>query len=344
MVQKMTRKSFDDIRMASRGRWLEVLTEIIGPEFVTGKNGPCPACGGNDCYQFNLRSEVGAFSCRKHERGGGDGFALIQHVLGCDFKTAARHVAQALGLADGGGEYRSITRPATPPPAPAADWLKAKEKAARVWHEGKPVTIANPAGMYLHRRGLLIPAEADSLRFHPALSYWKQGDDGQPEFIGSPPALIARIQRPDGMGAGLHRIYLEQDGRKFSVDGLPSKKLMKAGELSGAAVRLGKPDGDRLAIAEGIETALAFTRLTGCPCWAALSASLMPSAWIPEGVGRVYIAADNDPAGERAAQRLAARLANDGLAAWIIRPEHGNDWNDDLLHHLHTAQGEGNAA
>ena len=24
--------------------------------------------------------------------------------------------------------------------------------------------------------------------------------------------------------------------------------------------------------------------------------------------------------------------------------EHGNDWNDDLLHHLHTAQGERNAA
>ncbi len=341
----MKHQSFDDIRLATRGHWLEVLTKIIGSDALTGKNGPCPGCGGHDRFQFNRKSEVGAFSCRGHENGGGDGFALIQHVLACDFKTATRHVAQALGLADGGGEYRTpITRPTAPPPAPAADWLKVKEKAARAWHEGKPVTIANPPGMYLHRRGLLIPAEADSLRFHPALPYWKQGDDGQPEFIGRFPALIARIQRPDGMGAGLHRIYLEQDGRKFSVDGLPSKKLMKAGELSGAAVRLGKPDGDRLAIAEGIETALAFTRLTGCPCWAALSASLMPSVWIPEGVERVYIAADNDPAGERAAQRLAGRLVNDGVAAWIVRPEHGNDWNDDLLHHLHTAQGECNAA
>lgn len=340
----MTRLSFEEIRLAARGCWLEILAEKIGQEFLTGRNGPCPACGGHDCYQFNRRSEVGAFSCRKHERGGGDGFALIQHVFGCDFKTAARHVAQALGLADSGGKYQAVIRPAAPPPFPATDWRQAKEKAARLWHEAKPITATDPAGKYLLRRDLRMPGNADALRFHPALPYWKQGDDGQPEFIGRPPAMLARIQRADGMGVGLHRIYLEPDGAKFAVDGLPAKKIMKAGELTGCAVRLGKPDGDRLAIAEGIETALAFTLLTGCPCWASLSASLMPSVWLPEDVRRVYVAADADPAGERAARHLAERSLNEGRAVWIVKPEYGNDWNDDLIHRIHQSGRECHAA
>ena len=30
--------------------------------------------------------------------------------------------------------------------------------------------------------------------------------------------MLARIVRPDGAAVGLHRIYLETDGRKFAVD------------------------------------------------------------------------------------------------------------------------------
>lgn len=288
----------------------------------------CPGCGGSDRFQFNRRSDSGAFSCRHHPDGGGDGFDLLMHVLDCDFKTAAKQVAAALGLADGEQAYRPITPPSVPP---AIDWLKKREKAAAIWHAGKAITADDPAGRYLTRRGLNLPNCADALRYHPALDYWTQGDGDQPEFIGRPPALVARILRSDGMAAGLHRIYLESDGRKFDHNGLPAKKIFKAGELVGAAVRLGKPDEDRLAIAEGIETAMAFSQLTGVCTWAALSSSLMPGVWLPDQIKRVYIAADNDEAGRKAAEKLAGRLLDTGRAVWINTPEGCSDWNDRLI-------------
>lgn len=327
------RVSFDEIRLAARGRWLEILAEIIGTESLTGKHTPCPGCGGHDRFQFNRRSEAGAYSCRSHPDGGGDGFSLIQHVMGCDFKAAAKLVAEAVGLTDGRGEYQPLPRRPAPPPAPATDWTKERAKAARVWHDGEQITGQDAAGKYLLRRGLTIPANADTLRFHPALSYWTQGDDGKPEFIGRFPAMIALITGQAGDMAGVHRIYLDDEGRKFAGNGLPAKKMMKAcNDLTGCAVRLGKMDDDRLAVAEGIETALAFSLLTGVSTWAALSASLMPSIWLPESARRIYIACDNDAAGERAAQRLAERLLDEGRAVWLNTPPHDcNDWNDHLL-------------
>lgn len=328
----MSRASIDRVRLASRGRWLAILSEIIGPEYLTGKNSPCPGCGGSDRYQFNQRSKSGAFSCRHHPDGGGDGFALIQHVLGCEFTTAASMVSKALGLSDSEMGVVLNNIPISPRSAlPAVDWSKAKASARRVWHEAQPITADSPPGLYLLRRGLAIPCAADALRFHAALPYWKQGDDGKPEFVAKLPALVARIARPDGMGCGLHRIYLEPDGRKFTVDGLPAKKILKAGDLTGCAVQLGKAIDDRLAISEGIETALAFSLLSGVCTWAALSSSLMPTVWLPDSARRIYIAADNDEAGLRAAAKLASRLLVDGRDVWINTPPTGNDWNDHLL-------------
>lgn len=323
--------NFDYIRATARGQWPGIIGEIVGAEYVTGKNTPCPACGGHDCYQFNRRSEVGAFSCRKHDHGGGDGFELIMHALDCDFVTAARRVAEVLGLQNHSADYPPISRPVTPQAAPAAvDYTAQVKQAAGLWKEARPITAGDAAGAYLLSRKLRIPATGEALRFHPAVEYWDSTGD-KPELIGRFPALLARIAQPGGAGAGLHRIYLNDDGSKFSHGNLPAKKLLKAAELSGCAVRLTAPQDDRLGIAEGIETAMAFQQMTFVPTWSALSSSLMPSVIIPDGVKRVYIAVDPDEAGERAAQRLADRLVAHGVAVWINRPPVPGDWNDALM-------------
>lgn len=68
------------------------------------------------------------------------------------------------------------------------------------------------------------------------------------------------------------------------------------------------PAGERLAVAEGIETALAVHELTGWPAWATISAGGMKMLELPENVGEVRVCGDHDPAGVEAAHVLALEL------------------------------------
>ena len=84
-------------------------------------------------------------------------------------------------------------------------------------------------------------------------------------------------------------------------------------------------------VGEGIETVLSL--LTAVPdtiAAAALSAGSLGAFAPPAGVSRLVIARDNDPDGERAAERLALRCARAGVAALTVVPE-GGDFNDDLV-------------
>ena len=320
---------FDDIRAAARGHWSSILESLVGEQYLSGRNGPCPGCGGSDRFQFNVRSPAGAFSCRAHPKGGGDGFELIEHALDIGFAEAARMVAGALGMS-AATSNRPAHRPPTPAPAPAADWSRARRQATEMWSAGLPISSNDAAGRYLAGRGLALPADSANLRHHPALPYWKPGD-GRAELVSNFPALLARISLPDGRGCGLHRIYLTPDGRKLALDGLPAKKLFKAGDLTGAAVQLARPADGVVGICEGIETALAFGMGAGIPVWAGVSAPGLAAAAFPPDVRVVHIGADPDEPGQRAALALAQRLADEGRQAWIHTPPGTGDWNDWLL-------------
>jgi phage/plasmid primase-like uncharacterized protein len=65
--------------------------------------------------------------------------------------------------------------------------------------------------------------------------------------------------------------------------------------------------GEQLAVAEGIETALSVMQITKLPTVAALSAAGMRSLRWPPPVRRLWIAADNDEAGLKAAEVLLER-------------------------------------
>ncbi|MGQ3178955.1 MAG: toprim domain-containing protein, partial [Blastomonas fulva] len=66
---------------------------------------------------------------------------------------------------------------------------------------------------------------------------------------------------------------------------------------------LGKPDqgawaprfeGNVLAIAEGMEDAANYAQIRKIPCWAALGNERLAPIKVPEHVGILYIAEDND--------------------------------------------------
>jgi Toprim domain len=195
------------------------------------------------------------------------------------------------------------------------------EAAARLF--AASVAVAGSlAETYLLSRGITLPVASSALRFHPKC--WHR-DDGQTKSLPRP-ALIAAVT--DGAGAvqGVHRTWLAPDGQgKARVE--TQRRAM--GHLLGNAVRL-TPHDDFLVVGEGIETMLSLVEaVPGLPVWAALSASHLGAVLLPEGVQRLYIAIDRDPAGRRAAERLTTRATEAGIAVRVLEPRLG-DFNDDL--------------
>jgi len=207
----------------------------------------------------------------------------------------------------------SPRKPKPPGGTPAA--------AARLFAASKPVA-GTLADSYLRARGLTQGGKISALRFHPKC--WHR-DEGQSKPVPRP-ALIAAVT--DGAGAlqGVHRTWLAPDGKgKAAVK--TQRRAM--GHLLGNAVRL-TPHDDILVVGEGIETMLSLVEaMPGLPVWAALSSSHLGAVLLPEGVQRLYIAIDRDPAGQRAAERLSARATEVGIAAQVLEPRLG-DFNDDL--------------
>lgn len=229
---------------------------------------------------------------------------------------------------------------APPPPPPAPDARKA-ERLARTWRESFPLTDprAELGRSYLRARGLedLVAAGdlpgADVLRLHPRLAYFESSEGGR--LVGEFPALVARVLDPKGRPATLHRTFLAPDGSSKAPVASPKKLSSPArvNALRGAAVRL-FPAIDRLAVAEGIETALAVRVLTGLPVWSAVSAHGLETLALPQGLAALTVAGDHDPngIGERAAHALAQRAKREGIPTVTVSvpARVGFDWLDVL--------------
>ncbi len=81
------------------------------------------------------------------------------------------------------------------------------------------------------------------------------------------------------------------------------------GHLLGHGVRFGRVD-DTMVAGEGIETMLSLAEvLPSLPGIAALSANHLAALVLPPTLRRLYIARDNDLAGDHATQTLTERAA-----------------------------------
>lgn len=199
-------------------------------------------------------------------------------------------------------------RPATPERVQP----EAHSRWERWWSAAKPGHPLLRA--YLRARGLSVDPPP-SLR----LALW-----------GDTPFVLARVLDLRGQVVGLHMTELLPDG-----SGRVSKRLAKGSHPLGGAIRLypfavdeaSKP----LALAEGIETALAVREATGWPVWASVSATGLERAQLPPEVLEVVICADHDKAGLEAANALARRLLSEGRRVRLATPpQAGADWLDML--------------
>ena len=222
----------------------------------------------------------------------GDRAPLWHCHAGCD-PVAVRDGLLAAGILVRQGPLRHVD-----PPRPAEErspprWI------AGAWSRAIPVAHT-PADEYLRSRGLAPP--------WPGALRW----DGKRR------RLIARVS----LGSSLRGLH---------ATSLPHRDRRTYGPVRGASVRLTGMAGGILAVAEGIETALAYAALTGTPTWAALSAAGLKHLELPDGLRWLAVAADFDGPGLLAAEQLERRARDAGIDVRIDLPSrHRTDWADVL--------------
>lgn len=170
-------------------------------------------------------------------------------------------------------------------PEPIAN--KKRALARNLWRRSMPIR-GTLAERYLGRRGI-DPAVAGALRYLPSALHTPTN-----RWC---PTVIAAVVGPDRRFAGIHRIYLEPDGRQLDHR-YPKRAL---GSLRGGWIRLAPPrDGDTVRnIAEGVEDGLAL--LTAAPAlWvdAIISSSHLHALKRHPASSVEFVHHDRDRAGE----------------------------------------------
>jgi hypothetical protein len=246
-------------------------------------------------------------------------------------------------LRDALDEARSFLSLARPDPGShrcegqAPTWRGSSESARRLFAMSQPIA-GTLAESYLRNRGITALHGTGSLRFHPRCYY--RPDERSPNETW--PAMIAAVTDLAGHLTGAHRTWLDPGGFSEATLGkAPIETPRRAmGDLLGHAVRFGKPS-DVMAAGEGIETMLSLrSALPMMPMVAALSAAHLSAIMFPDGLRRLYIARDDDPAGDGAMAMLIDRAIAAGIEAIVLSPALG-DFNEDLrllgLSHLRAA-------
>lgn len=285
------------------------------------------------------------FGCGEH----GDVIEWVQKRFNMDFNAATQYLAERAGIV----KPRGAEAPKPLPAAPKRDEQAEQKNVSNViaWCQGewRKALAANDTAVadYLRERGIdlaRIGGVPPSLRY--AVLYHKESNQ-------SLPAMVGAVQAVDRSIVGIHRTYLQYvdgacDQEASAVNGFNSSKRVvtrrvvkadvnppkkMAGPCSGGAVRLA-PAAPTLAIAEGIETALAVMMATGIPCWAALSMGNLATIQLPDEVSEVIICADNDAKDPKAADKVLRGALNAHVIAGrkvrLAKPPLTMDFNDLL--------------
>ena len=245
----------------------------------------------------------------------GDLLDVIRESCGlADFHDVADEARRFLSLPRPEPERDSTHRSA---PAPAGS----PESARRLFAMSQPI-LGTVVETYLRNRGITALQRIESLRFHPRCYY--RPDAWSPTETW--PAMIAAVTNLEGKITGAHRTWLDPSGDDKAPIDTPRRAM---GHLLGNAVRFGVA-GEVMAAGEGIETMLSLRCVIPImPMAAALSAAHLAAILFPDTLRRLYIARDDDPAGDGAMATLIVRAQEAGIEAVPLSPRLG-DFNEDL--------------
>lgn len=322
------------IREIASGKWPVILETLGLPAiYLKNKHGSCPICqAGKDRFRFDDKGK-GLYFCNKC--GSGDGFRLLQLYHGWTFSYTLGCVAKVLGH-----PFDHRLRPkhvshymqkmAQTVVLSNDEIYKRKKYLNTTWQAAKPISQDDTVYRYLKSRGIILLDYPPVLRFHPYLPYCNE----EKILVGYFPAMLGMVQDKNDHCVTIHRTYL---GDACKADLPKPKKLMvpiHPGASQGAAIKLFEPINGQLALAEGIETALAFYLATQIPVWATISAGGMEKIKLPPSISQVTIAVDHDESGrgQRAAFILTQRLLGEGRTVTrVMPPKVGHDFADMLV-------------
>jgi putative DNA primase/helicase len=300
----------DRVKTESRGRWLGIFSNLGIDVPENKKHGACPICGpGRNSHRFRVSDKdgVGMWICT--QCGAGDGIALIQKCLGITFIEAIKKISDILGFVE-------VDFKQNKPKQDPSIFLN------KVWNNSAQLTGKDPVSLYLQTRGITIRPK--NVRFCE-----KCYESATKKNL---VAMVAAIHNKKGVKIGIHRTYLEGNGKS---DIESPKKLMPPVEpLNGSAIRLSYPGDDCLGVSEGIESALSASQLFNIAVWACMSSSLLEAWEPPENIKKIIILGDNDFSfgGEKSAYTLAYKLYKKGYLVEVKIPNIvGQDFNDVLL-------------
>ena len=304
-----------ELKRKCAGRWFSLYEQFGIQVRSDGRHSGCPMCGpGRNKHRFRVSDLGGDGTWICTQCGAGDGIALIQKVLGLDFKETIERIEEIVGGCKKMDKTQDIQ----------IDKTDTKALLNKIWSESAPLSGSDPVSKYLHTRKLVL--QPDNVRYCPHC----YESDTQKHY----PAMIAKVMNSRGLPVALHRTYLDFD-KPMKADIESPKKLTPGLEsLTGCAIRLFEPKDNTVGIAEGIETAIACTQLFDIPTWACISNTIMEGFEPPEGIRRIVIFGDADVnyTGQKSAYVLANKLYNkDYLVEVRIPTGIGTDFNDNLL-------------
>jgi hypothetical protein len=339
------RLKFADVRAIAQARIFEVLRKLGIQGRVHGAGDICSPFVTDNNPSFTVWVSGRATGAFKDHRGiaQGDVFDLVAYAIGKSGGSDKRGRREALQyLADlfnltpmSEAERQAIAR-ANAERQKRQLTIARKQNAAdereilEIWRACRSVggTLAE---IYLREvRKVALTEFPIDLRFHPALPCMGQ----------TWPAMVAGVRNGVGKLIGLHRTFLDHDGRKAPFENPKRAK----GHIRGGAARLGMPNGTTCGAAEGIENGLTALQLFGLPVFCALGANIA-GLQFPSNVRTVVIFGDRGKADVPASCEASEHAVRQGREEFLRRglkviqslpPLPARDWNDVLLQGIHV--------
>ena len=243
---------------------------------------------------------------------------FIQHATGEDACTwLERQGLASLGsypfrargvreTADLGAQFRELS-----------DEKRASADLARAtFEQALPIDAAPEVAEYLAARGGLDVTECGSeLRYSPS-TVW---EDERRKCL-----LVRYRNLINDEITGIVRILIDEP------ECWPKTQRKMLGVVRLAAAKLA-PVTNTLAVAEGVETALAANMLGYGPAWALGSAGAIASLPVLPSIERLFLLTENNEASRQGTDRCSQRWLRAGRDVITVVPDHGDDLNDELM-------------